>query len=212
MRGRFAALHRPLARYFRTRRLRRFAASFRVGPTTTVLDLGGDEHYWHWLSPCPAVTIANLGTRDLRPVAMQWVQADGRALPFVDGAFDIVFCNSVIEHLPDAGSRDAMAREIERVGRGYVVQTPNRRFPLEAHTLTPGFHYLPRRWQVRLARNFTVWGWLQRPGRDEARGFVESIHLLAEKDLRRHFPEAAIERERFLGLTKSVTAVRKESR
>ena len=210
MRRRFAALHRPLARHFRTRRLRRFAKTFAVGPSTKVLDLGGDEYYWRWLSPCPAVTIANLESRDLNPRAMPWVQADGRSLPFADGAFDVVYCNSVIEHLADAGSRAAMAREIARVGRGYAVQTPNRRFPVEAHTLTPGFHFLPRNWQVRLARNFTVWGWLQRPGPEEARGFVENIRLLAEQELQRVFPDATIERERFLGLTKSVTAVRKQ--
>ena len=212
MPDRFAAIHRPLARYFRTRRLRRFARTFGVCGSTTVLDLGGDEYYWHWLSPCPTVTVANLEARDLRRDAMPWVQADGRLLPFEDGTFDVVYCNSVIEHLPDEPSRDAMAREIARVGRGYCVQTPNRWFPVEAHTLTPGFHFLPRSWQVRLARNFTVWGWLQRPGRDEARGFVENTQLLAEKDMHRAFPDATIERERFLGLTKSISAIRKQGR
>ena len=209
---RFATLHRPVARYFRTRRLRRFAKAFAVDTSTRVLDLGGDEYYWSWLSPLPAVTVANLESRDLRPDAMPWVQADGRMLPFGDRAFDVVYCNSVIEHLPDQQSREALATEIARVGRGYSVQTPNRWFPLEAHTLTPGFHFLPRRWQVRLARNFTVWGWLQRPDPDEARGFVEGSHLLGRKDLQLVFPDATIERERFLGLTKSITAVRKQGR
>ncbi len=143
---------------------------------------------------------------------MPWVQADGRQLPFGDHAFDVVYCNSVIEHLPDQKSRAALAGEIARVGRGYSVQTPNRWFPIEAHTLTPGFQFLPRNWQARLVRNFTVWGWLQRPDRDEARGFVESIHLLSETDLRLAFPGASIERERFLGMTKSITAVRQQGR
>lgn len=212
MPDRFAALHRPLARYFRSRRLRKFAKAFAVNASTRVLDLGGDEYYWSWLSPRPAVTVANLESRDLRRHAMPWVQADGRQLPFGDRAFDVVYCNSVIEHLPDQQSRADLAGEIARVGCGYSVQTPNRWFPMEAHTLTPGFHFLPRIWQVRLARNFTVWGWLQRPERDEARGFVEGIHLLSETDLRLAFPDATIERERFLGLTKSITAVRKQGR
>ena len=212
MPDRFAALHRPLARYFRGRRLRKFAKAFRADASTRVLDLGGDEYYWSWLSPRPAVTVANLESRDLRRHAMPWVQADGRLLPFGDRTFDVVYCNSVIEHLPDQESRDALAREIARVGCGYSVQTPYRWFPLDAHTLTPGFHFLPGRWQVRLVRNFTLWGWLQRPDRGEARGFVESIHLLSETDLRHAFPEATIEREKFLGLTKSITAVRKQGR
>ena len=209
-RHRFATLHRPIARYFRSRRLRRFARSFRISASTTVLDLGGAEYYWEWLSPLPKVTVANLAARDMRRDGLPWVRADGRLLPFRDGAFDIVFCNSVLEHVPDESGRHAMAREIARVGRGYCVQTPNRWFPIEAHTLTPGFHFLPRSWQARLARNLTVWGWLQRPGRDEARGFVENTHLLSARDLRRIFPAAAIWRERFLGLTKSLSAVRQQ--
>jgi hypothetical protein len=208
----FADIHRPLARYFRSRRLLRFARSFSVDERTKVLDLGGAEYYWPWLEVRPRVTVANYAARDLERVTFDWVRADGRNLPFQDGAFDVVYCNSVLEHLPDEASREAMAREIERVGLGYSVQTPNRWFPLEAHTLTPAFHFLPKRWQARLARNFTIWGWLQRPSRAEARGFVENIRLLSARDLQRLFPSAAIERERFLGLTKSVIAVRQQRR
>ncbi len=210
--NRFANLHRPLARYFRSRRLRRFASIFGVDPETTVLDLGGAEYYWPWLAATPRVTVANVSKRDLRPKDLAWIQADGRQLPFRDGTFDVVYCNSVLEHLPDEASRQALAREVARVGAGYCVQTPNRWFPVEAHTLTPGFHFLPRRWQLRLARNFTVWGWLQRPSKAEARGFIENIHLLSAKDLKQLFPDAQIERERFLGLTKSVIAVRQQVR
>ncbi len=212
MPGRFAALHRPVAKYFRGRRLRKLARTFGVRESTTVLDLGGSEYYWRWMRPLPAVTVANLEARDLDPKELAWIQADGRKLPFHDDSFDLVYCNSVMEHVPDDGSRQAMAQEIARVGRGYCVQTPNRWFPFDAHTLTPGFHFLPKQWQARLARNFSVWGWLQRPSHEEARGFIENIRLLGAEDLRRIFPDAAIERERFLGLTKSVSAVRKQTR
>ncbi len=37
----FADIHRPLARYFRSRRLRRFGRSFNVDEQTKVLDLAG---------------------------------------------------------------------------------------------------------------------------------------------------------------------------
>ncbi len=208
MRDRFAELHLPLARFFRGRRLRRFARAFDVSESTTVLDLGGSEYYWAWVAPLPKVTVANLEARDIRRERLPWVRADGRLLPFADRAFDIVFCNSVIEHLPDERSRKLLAGEIARVGRGYCVQTPNRWFPVEPHTLTPGFQFLPRGWQAGLARNFTVWGWLRRPDRVEARGFVESTNLLSAKKLVRLFPDARIDRERFLGLTKSISAVR----
>lgn len=210
MRTTFAALHRPFGRYFRKRRLRRFARLLGVDASTTVLDIGGSEYYWDWCVVRPRVTVVNLLQRDILPERLPWVRADGRRLPFPDGAFDIVHCNSVIEHLPDEVSRELLAREVARVGRAYWVQTPNRWFPIEAHTLTPGLHFLPKRWQARLARNFTVWGWLQRPSEEEARGFVEHLHLLTARDLRLLFPDAAIVRERVAGLTKSVAAIRQQ--
>ena len=190
--------------------MRRFAKTFGLTADTRVLDLGGAEYYWDWAGVRPWVIVANPEPRDVRPDRLEWVRADGRQLPFRDGAFDVVHCNSVLEHLPDERSREALAREIARVGRGFSVQVPNRWFPVEPHTLTPGFHFLPTRWQTRLARNFTVWGWLERPSGREARGFVENIHPLAARDLRRLFPGARIERERVLGLTKSVLAVRQQ--
>ena len=208
----FATLHAPIGRHFRRRRLGRFVRAFDIDDSTTILDVGGDEYYWRWLPARPRVTVVNLQRRDLRRAAMDWVQADGCRLPFADRTFDIVFCNSVLEHVLDELRRASLAREIARVGRGYCVQTPNRWFPVEAHTLTPGFHFLPKGWQARLARNFTVWGWLQRPDQAEARGFVGNTRLLSPRDLARLFPGASIERERFLGLTKSVSAVCKQRR
>jgi len=47
------------------------------------------------------------------------VRADGRELPFEDGAFDIGFSNAVVEHV--AGGREGQRRfvgELCRVARG----------------------------------------------------------------------------------------------
>ncbi len=65
-------------------------------------------------------------------------------LPFADGEFDLVYCSSVIEHVPPA-SRAAFAAELRRVGRCWLVQTPAYSFPLEPHSLLPGAHWLPAR-------------------------------------------------------------------
>ena len=71
------------------------------------------------------------------------MQADAtERLPFEDGAFDLAYSNSVIEHLAPA-RREAFAREIRRVARGWWVQTPAYGFPIEPHSLLPGAHWLP---------------------------------------------------------------------
>ena len=48
-----------------------------------------------------------------------WRATAGR-FPSADGAFDIVFSNSVIEHVGDAASQARFAREVMRVGRALL--------------------------------------------------------------------------------------------
>ena len=94
------------------------------------------------------------------------------------------------------------------MGRGLFVQTPARRFFFEPHLLTPFVHWLPRRWQRRLLRNFTVWGWLARPVPAQVERHLVETRLLGLGEMRRLFPDCEIRCERFLGLTKSYVAVR----
>jgi SAM-dependent methyltransferase len=202
-----SALHRPFARYFRRRRFRKFSREFGLLPATRLLDLGGFEEYWTFFDQIPRVTVVNLERPKGRHYGFDWVIADARQLPFRDRVFEIVFSNSVIEHVGDDASRRAFAREATRVGRRYYVQTPNRWFPVEPHLMTPLVHFLPVGIQKRLLRNFTVWGILQRPTQRGCEEFVEQIRLLDARELRTLFPQAVVWRERFLGLTKSLIAV-----
>ena len=84
------------------------------------------------------------------------------------------------------------------------MQTPNRWFPIEPHYQLPLFQFLPRRVRMALNRRFTL-GW-------QAKGQWEEITLLGARDLRRLFPDAEIHREKVLGLTKSLIAVRRRER
>jgi hypothetical protein len=125
---------------------------------------------------------------------------DGTRLPFDDGEFEVAFSNSVIEHV-SVELQPAFAAEIRRVSHRYFVQTPNRWFPLEPHYQFPFFQFLPERVRRALNRRFTL-GF-------QGRGEWEPITLLSAADLLRLFPDAVIHRERALGLTKSLMAVRR---
>ena len=118
----------------------------------------------------------------------------------------------VIEHVGGPQRQEEFASEIARVGVRYFVQTPNRWFPVEHHLLTPLIHFLPRSWQRRVVGKFTVWEWLARPRPDQREFFLEhyltDIRLLDGRAMRRLFPDARLIRERFLGLTKSLIALR----
>jgi SAM-dependent methyltransferase len=72
---------------------------------------------------------------------------DTRRLPFADGAFQMVSCNSVLEYVPPA-LLPAVQRDIDRVlapgGTLLVTGTSNRLSPREVHSRRWLVNYLPR--------------------------------------------------------------------
>jgi hypothetical protein len=201
----------PVFRFFkvfRKRRMRFFYRYFRITPETTVLDIGGREYNWTLMPFIPRVTILNVSVQGKRSAKFEWVIGDARKLPYPDNSFEVVYSNSVIEHLGSFDDQKTVAAECRRVGRSYFIQTPNRNFPIEPHVLTPFFHWLPKSWQGRLLRNFTVWGWITRPDADARARFLTTTRMLTKTELQSLFPDAEIRRERFLGLTKSFVAIK----
>jgi len=198
-----AARLAAVSAHFRRRRMARFARTMGITPKTRVLDVGGTPDSWRLLPAPPRVTLLNAprAGQELGS-ASSWVAGDGRSLPFRDGAFDVVFSNSVIEHVGDSESQARFAREAMRAGRRFWVQTPNRWFPVEQHLLLPLGHWLPRRWQRRLAHIALGLS----PDRREfyVRHYLEDVHLLDAAGLRALFPGARLLRERFCGWTKSL--------
>ena len=196
---------------FRRRRMARFAREFSLTAETTILDVGGAPETWDLLDIRPRVTLLNTPrTREELAAAKSWVAGDGRMLPFLDRSFDIVFSNSVIEHVGDAESQRRFAAEVIRVGRAFWVQTPNRRFPVEQHLLTPLIHWLPKPLQRTIVPRFTLWDVLVRPTADRREfylhHYLEEVRLLTASEMHAFFPGAYIIRERFLGWTKSLIA------
>jgi len=89
------------------------AAYFAPGESPTLLDVGG----------CGGMTsefLSGVAVVDLRAGADVDVVADARRLPFADGAFDVVCCSDVLEHVPEA-DRPALIGELFRTARRLVV-------------------------------------------------------------------------------------------
>jgi hypothetical protein len=183
-----------------------FQRAFRLTPETRILDVGGTALNWSLIAAKPQITLLNLPTDGESSVI-----GDGRYLPFRDRSFDIVFSNSVIEHIASAEDQQRFADEIRRTGSTYWVQTPDRRFPVEPHLVTPFLHWMPVRLRGAIARRFTVWSILERPSRDRWEFYIrhcaEEVRLLDARQLQAMFPDARIIHERFLGLSKSLIAV-----
>jgi len=177
-----------------------------------ILDIGGTQQFWDLMlgddSADIRVTLLNIEHQPVSSPRFVSAVGDARSMPEFDtGSFDVVFSNSVIEHVGSYANQRRMADEIRRVGRRYFVQTPNKRFPLEPHFLVPWFQYLPIKVRAWLINNFDV-GWYRRiPDVTAARDEVESIQLLTRKKFIGLFPEGRIHEEKLATLTKSFVAI-----
>jgi SAM-dependent methyltransferase len=190
-RGPLARLASPLAARARARRHERFFALTRLRAGARVLDVGCGALGLRALEPELDVTGVDLAPRPDYPGP--FVRADAAAgLPFADGEFELVYCSSVIEHVPRA-RRGAFAAEVRRVGRGWFVQSPAYSFPVEPHSLLPFAHWLP----PSLRRPYWRLG---------AAGEWEQIELLRRAEMEALFGPALAERAG--GLVKSWVCVR----
>jgi len=202
---------RSLARRMRERRFAFFRELIEGLPRPVqILDVGGTQDFWEredFTAPdLASITVVNLEAPESRHPNITTLSGNACEMgEFKDGQFDVVFSNSVIEHVGGPNEQRAMAGEIQRVGQRYFVQTPNRYFPIEPHYMFPFFQFLPLGAKAWLLRNFALdWG-----GRaatpERAIQLARGIELLSLGEFSAMFPDAAIYRERVLGLTKSFT-------
>jgi hypothetical protein len=158
------------------------------------------EAHYPWPRQITAVAPAPAPSFSAAFPEVQLVQADGRALPFKDGEFDIGFSNAVIEHV---GSREKQRRfvvEMVRTCRRVFLCTPNRGFPIEPHTLLPFVHWLPKGWLYSVLR------WTG----NDMYASEDMLNPLKARDLLSLFPPGVnvrIERQRMLGLTSVLIAI-----
>ncbi len=97
-------------------------------------------------------TIAAAETRYSRRKAFRVYHYDGITIPEADSSFDVVISRHVLEHVP-LETRWLYCRELFRVlseGGVAIVEFPNQRCPVEAHTNLEFFHLLPQttKWEI----------------------------------------------------------------
>jgi Methyltransferase domain len=184
------------------------AKGFQTPGPLNILDVGGTQAVWESIGfvdqPDISITLLNIERMETSYKNVVSIIGDARDMhEFRNGQFDAVYSNSVIEHVGGIEDMRKMAREIQRVGKRYFVQTPNLYFPIEPHFVFPLFQFLPISWRISLVQRFNL-GWVRRePERGRAEREIRSINLLSKTQLRSLFPDADIATERFFGFTKS---------
>jgi 2-polyprenyl-3-methyl-5-hydroxy-6-metoxy-1,4-benzoquinol methylase len=107
------------------------------------------------------VKVEEMGLSRVREVQL-FSNEETRRLPYPDGRFDVVLVLGVVEHLPVRGRReivDEYYRVLAPGGHIAILDTPNRLFPLETHSIgLPLVQWLPAPLAFAYAK-------LARPGR-----------------------------------------------
>ena len=167
-----------------------------------ILDVGGTQIFWEtmgFIQDDIHLTILNTEPVEATFPNVTNIVGDARDMrELKDKQFEVVFSNAVIEHVGNFQQQRQMAEEVRRVGKRYIVQTPNRYFPIEPHVLIPFFQFFPLKLKVFTATHSPNWGWKASHIEE-----LSTIRLMSEKELRSVFPGAHIFKEDFLGLTKS---------
>jgi Methyltransferase domain len=138
----FYSLIEPISAAMRRRRMRRFVECMSLRDGLRVLDLGGQPEIWTHVPHSLHVTLLNLpgAHQSMVTSSHTFERLDGdacNARQLADSSFDIVFSNSVIEHVGPHDKRAAFAAEARRLGKAFWVQTPAIWFPIEAHCGMP---------------------------------------------------------------------------
>jgi SAM-dependent methyltransferase len=223
------SIFRAASRRARAKRAVLVRSLFHLTSETRILDVGSENgDAISEVLKGTAVRAENVYIADISPEAVARGSAkhgfravtlqEGCGLPFGDASFDIVYCSSVIEHVTvpksevwtvrsgtrfrrlSEESQAKFAAEIMRVGRCYFVQTPNRDFPIESHTWLPFVGWLPRPLMISTIRHANRF-WIKKTAPD--------FHLLDRSEMAALFPHATIYTETYLGLAKSLIAVRR---
>ncbi|WP_341474677.1 class I SAM-dependent methyltransferase [Thermus thalpophilus] len=95
-------------------------------PGESLLEVGAGTGYWLRRLPYPrkvgvepSAAMRRVGMR--RTAGVEWVAAHGEALPFPDGAFDVVLLFTTLEFVVDVERALAEARRVLRRGGALVV-------------------------------------------------------------------------------------------
>ena len=197
----------PIMKYFRRKRVSDFSILYPDISTLEVLDVGGRPIIWEMLydefglKP-KRLIILNTELEIALSEKYETVVGDACDLNYEDNSFDLVFSNSVIEHVGSMDDIERFAKETSRVGKEVYIQTPNRWFFIEPHIVTLFIHWLPR-------KLFRILGFLSISRifflgeRDAYYQVFDGIRLLNKDEVLSLYPDKHLSFEMVMGMVKS---------
>lgn len=195
----------------RKKRFDLFLKELNIKKENTILDVGGSVQTWIGTGFEKNVTLLNIDFSSYSQ-PFKYIKCDATDMSIIpDKSYDIVFSNSVIEHVGNEKRQQAFADEIDRVGKSYWIQTPNKYFPIEPHFVFPFFQFMSKRIKTIVALNwkYSHFNINNDTSTEMILSELSKIKLLSFSEVKQLFPNSRIIKEKYFGLTKSLIAVKK---
>ncbi len=212
----------------RLKRKKIFIDSFNITEETKILDLGSENgRNISFILDGVSIKKENIYIADIDEAVIKEGQKlfgfnpvlinENGSIPFDDKFFDIVYCSSVIEHVtvpkdlvwstaePDRFVLEAkknqqrFANEINRIGKEFFIQTPNKNFLIESHSWLPFLGFVSHTIQIQLLK-FSNKFWIKKT--------VPDFYLLDKTYLSYLFPDSIIKKETSAFMVKSIMAIK----
>lgn len=106
---------------------------------------------------------------------------------FKDKEFDKVVCIGLLEHLRPFKKLKKAARQIQKIGKGYVVVVPHFYTPLEPHFQLPFWQFYPDNLKSFLIKHFSIGCYEKNP-----KGRFEKLNYFKKEKWHSLFPESSI--------------------
>jgi hypothetical protein len=190
---------------------------------TKIIDLGGTFAMWQRWGLAGdnslSVTLANNFASDTNAKSIDlrftnFSRLDIDVLELDDNSykqFDLIFSNSMLEHLPTRRLQQRLADSITSSGRPYFIQVPNKYSMIDphfAHPLAPFFASWPKPLQMRMLLVSGLNGGGRHRSLDTAARRLEFYCPLGKTEMKRLFPGAKVSYEWSYGIPMSIVARR----
>lgn len=208
----FLSLKRSIQPISRNKKQHQFYLLFKEDET--VLDIGvhseksskspeSANHFIKTFKYNPS-NYTGLGIEDMSAVTnkypkMNFVQYSGGTFPFKNNEFDWAYSNAVIEHVGDIAAKVDFINEMSRVCKNVFFTTPNKYFPIDAHTMVWFIHWKDSYFTKWRKKNNNWWP----QARLNLVSLKEIKYLLKESNIKNY----QIIKNRMLGLTMTFTVV-----
>lgn len=198
----------------RKERERWLAETFPDLAQMSVIDLGGRITTWQ-RAPVRPKHVHMVNMQPSQTDMPEWAEfdlGDACALPAHIAArrYDLVFANSVIEHVGGHERRQRFADAVHQLSDAHWIQTPYRYFPIEPHWMAPGMQFLPVPARARMVRHWPL-SYLRGKPPETVMRRVLQVELLGRTQFQYYFPDSLIRTETICGLPKSLIAYRTPS-